>query len=533
MRAAQVVRQTLLSLLAAVVLLGVLEGALWVAAELYAGRPTHGADVLCIGDSNTQGIGASADAAYPAQLQRLLRQRGMEYTVSNEGVSGFPLRRMLDRMRDALEKGPARYVVLMGGINDVGRPDVRLWNQRRQGLRRLRLVRFVALAWHYLRWGSEHARKTYYFAALDPFEMQMLGHGAEAVARVQAKSEKDDRDYYFLLTEQWRTGHHSGTRELFEDMLRAPPVYGIAGTLRLPIDFYRWELAMLAGEASSPPSVHDPGSSLQHALRKFAQFHQSLRERRFDEALHLLRDAEDAEAEPYFTTYCQLWRAWVSLIRGDVGTAHSLGLAVLERARDLNPHIGLDHSLALVALTWLLLDPSNTLPPPVQGWHGLRREAREEWAHGSDDGRAWMDLAATMNEGKRQLEPRLPRIPFLAPTYLRTLLKPPDADFLRAHLEREIRPFVALQRQHRFTLILSTYLDERNRLLNEGLVAAARVHGLKVVDLQARYGDLLHGPGRRAFFSEDDHHPNAEGYALVAEAVAEAITELEAESDRP
>jgi acyl-CoA hydrolase len=70
-----------------------------------------GATVLALGDSLTSGVGASADTAYPAVLQRLTG-----WKVINGGVSGDTSTQALDRLPSLLQQHqPALVIVSIGG----------------------------------------------------------------------------------------------------------------------------------------------------------------------------------------------------------------------------------------------------------------------------------------------------------------------------------------------------------------------------------------------------------------------------------
>ena len=79
--------------------------------------------VTCVGDSITDGIGASSgDNTYPAQLQKLL---GESYIVLNKGVSGTTVTRSdnraytkTDRYKESLESNPDIVIILLG-TNDI------------------------------------------------------------------------------------------------------------------------------------------------------------------------------------------------------------------------------------------------------------------------------------------------------------------------------------------------------------------------------------------------------------------------------
>lgn len=87
-----------------------------------ASKPTalgDGATVLALGDSLTSGVGASADAAYPAVLEGLTGWR-----VVNGGVSGDTAAQALARLPALLQQHtPALVIVGVGGNDFLRRLD--------------------------------------------------------------------------------------------------------------------------------------------------------------------------------------------------------------------------------------------------------------------------------------------------------------------------------------------------------------------------------------------------------------------------
>lgn len=72
-----------------------------------------GATVLALGDSLTSGVGASADAAYPAELERLTG-----WSVVNAGVSGDTSEQALERLPGLLRQHQPQLVIVSIGGND-------------------------------------------------------------------------------------------------------------------------------------------------------------------------------------------------------------------------------------------------------------------------------------------------------------------------------------------------------------------------------------------------------------------------------
>ena len=87
-----------------------------VAADVAAiARP--GPLLVALGDSLTAGLGLDVDEAYPARLERTLRDDGYTVTVVNAGVSGDTSAAGLSRAEWALE-GDVRVLILALGGND-------------------------------------------------------------------------------------------------------------------------------------------------------------------------------------------------------------------------------------------------------------------------------------------------------------------------------------------------------------------------------------------------------------------------------
>ena len=91
---------------------------------LTATGAARAASVVALGASNTFGKGVSRGQAYPAQLQALLRARGLNVQVINAGINGDTTAGMLARLDRAVPKGTS-VVIFQPGGNDQrqGSPD--------------------------------------------------------------------------------------------------------------------------------------------------------------------------------------------------------------------------------------------------------------------------------------------------------------------------------------------------------------------------------------------------------------------------
>jgi len=94
----------------------------WAAAiaVLAAAAPAQAArlNIVAVGASNTSGWGVGAANAYPAQLQTLLRKKGIDANVTNAGVLGDVTAGMLERLDGVVPNG-TNIVILQPGANDL------------------------------------------------------------------------------------------------------------------------------------------------------------------------------------------------------------------------------------------------------------------------------------------------------------------------------------------------------------------------------------------------------------------------------
>ena len=93
-------------------------GALAAFALLFQLGAAHAATVVALGASQTAGKGVSTSEAYPAQLEAMLRARGLDLTVVNAGISGDTTGGMMARLDSAVPKG-TKVVILQPGGNDL------------------------------------------------------------------------------------------------------------------------------------------------------------------------------------------------------------------------------------------------------------------------------------------------------------------------------------------------------------------------------------------------------------------------------
>lgn len=97
--------------------------------------------VVALGASNTYGKGVARNQAFPAQLETMLRAKGLNVRVVNAGINGDTTEGMLRRLDSAVPNG-ARAVILQPGGNDrrKGSPDRTAEIQSRLSARGIRVI---------------------------------------------------------------------------------------------------------------------------------------------------------------------------------------------------------------------------------------------------------------------------------------------------------------------------------------------------------------------------------------------------------
>jgi acyl-CoA thioesterase-1 len=80
-------------------------------------EPHYEGTIVCVGDSLTAGLGVDEKDAYPARLERKLRDAGFPWRVINAGISGETSSGALSRVEWVLKLRPD-IVILETGAND-------------------------------------------------------------------------------------------------------------------------------------------------------------------------------------------------------------------------------------------------------------------------------------------------------------------------------------------------------------------------------------------------------------------------------
>ena len=91
-----------------------------VAVLILGVGPGHASslNIVAVGASNTLGWGVGVETAFPARLQTILRQRGIDATVTNAGIIASTTAGMLSRIDRVVPNG-TNIVILQPGTNDL------------------------------------------------------------------------------------------------------------------------------------------------------------------------------------------------------------------------------------------------------------------------------------------------------------------------------------------------------------------------------------------------------------------------------
>src|SRR3954462_8127573 len=96
--------------------LGALESlSILMAVSSFVSAPAHAATIVALGASNTYGKGVARNQAYPAQLEAILRARGLKAHVVNAGINGDTTEGMLNRLDRVVPKGIGAVIFQPGG----------------------------------------------------------------------------------------------------------------------------------------------------------------------------------------------------------------------------------------------------------------------------------------------------------------------------------------------------------------------------------------------------------------------------------
>src|SRR6202022_3899208 len=92
-------------------------GCLAIAAGFsnFAAASADAATIVALGASNTYGKGVARNQAFPAQIETILRAKGLNVRALNAGINGDTTEGMLRRLDSAVPSGANAVILQPGG----------------------------------------------------------------------------------------------------------------------------------------------------------------------------------------------------------------------------------------------------------------------------------------------------------------------------------------------------------------------------------------------------------------------------------
>src|ERR1700689_3606523 len=124
-------------------------GAILAWISNFAAAPASAATVVALGASNTYGKGVARNQAFPAQLEAILRAKGLNVRVINAGINGDPTENMLRWLDSAVPNGTSVVILQPGGKDGrKGRPDRTAEIESRLSAKGIRVIMLPNSAFH-------------------------------------------------------------------------------------------------------------------------------------------------------------------------------------------------------------------------------------------------------------------------------------------------------------------------------------------------------------------------------------------------
>jgi lysophospholipase L1-like esterase len=538
--------------------------------ECFERRSRPGAaEILCVGDSNTYGIGAPPGSSYPDQLQELLAAAGDGRRVANLGVAGFGSRQIVDRLGAALAGGHPSAVLFLGGFNDVtrstdllaiGRPALERSFLRRvaDAIGSTRTARVAAAAWRLATHDLAHVEFGGASATALPVAAAVPREKWDAeFARARVADSAALADWLQMF---WRTQIPERMRTAF-DALRARPDFArVAALFHYSLAEVEWELRWLeSGEAGALPDAR--GNDEKARFARYASACRELAGGRIDAARRALDEGPPLNDLPWGRVAAQVEVAWATLLERRFGDAQRELSAALAASCSISPRIA-ETALLGASLLSHLLASDGARRADAPGYDAKRWEDLY-WYDDDPVGREWMAAAELVDAAKgggaaeraAALARARKRFAEVRTRPLRWLLARPAATFAEIRDGIELEPcrfawmgicpilfrsvgeaeFTALTavehdrldllaRERGFKVVVLTYLADDTRMINERLRTVAAEKHWTLADVHAAHPlSEIYADDRRRYFSDDRAHPNAAGYALEAKAAFEAL----------
>jgi len=526
--------------------------------------------ILCIGDSNTFGVGAPPGRSYPDQLRDLLRAAGDPREVVNLGFPGLDSSQVVGRLERALAKTRPSCVLFLAGYNDWSHAPALIdgvedgAEESHGAFARMLTwsvtLRMLLTATYVVRGDLAHSMFGGERAGGLPEPASVAFHDRDA-EYARAKQHGFDAAsqwirFFFTVEDSPRIDR------VLADLRARPDLERVKRTLRYPLRDLEWEADVLAGRAPPRLAVDDAEPPEGRQFARYVAAWRAMEDGHADQARVALADQELLGSDPWASNFRNLLLAWCTLQTRDFAAAAQQLSAVADRATALSPEVGVEVAMGGAAVATLLADEDARLATFVAAhpaWERLNRWIR---ASACCD---WMNAAlcidamrsgdaARMQEAWSRQEERVAGKPVTAT--LRWILahrdatfgqlrrelplEPPRTSWIGASLRifREVRAdefrsvtsaadrrLASLAETNGFQVVVLTYLDYDATMQCERLHRLAAERGWPLVDLERRWTrEELGADNKTRYFIADRAHPNETGYGLVARAVFEVMS---------
>lgn len=444
--------------------------------------PGQGITILCVGDSHTWGHGAgSPEAAYPAQLEQRFNAGTIDRVqVVNLGIPGQNSSQLVRRLEQQIATyHPAAILVLVGINNywnfaELNVPNRSLMTGLRSAAARLKLYKLMTLVIQQARQYSEGA------SAVHRTKQQPAVTTAETLSTPRVSGQDDAMSVGW---EAIRQGHYPLALEQFQRARQMGPddpavYYGLGKTylhLGIPQEAIKALLQCKALDSSHPGLYTALGESYREAY----DYQHSL------EAFQAGIAQEPTSAWPH--------RMLADLYLRYVSADPSLG----ERAKEeLERAFELDHNFE-ETVTGLI----RCYPDLAQLLQALDRLFQEKWY--------------TLTRAERERLAVLRRLFIAARDSQDRALR-----LLDAVLIHDLRQVAEISDSRQVPVFFMTYALH----LASNPVIRAALHeapGSRLIDLEPSFDEAIDSSPTRLFTV--DQHPNATGYALMADIIFQRL----------
>jgi len=528
-----------------------------------------GSAILCIGDSNTFGIGAPAGRSYPDQLRERLRAAGDVREVVNLGFPGLNSSQIVDRLERSLDLATPACVLFLAGYNDwchaealVGAPDSVASDPGRLEsiLSRSMTIRMLGTAWRVV--CGDRAQRAFGGEPQHLLPEPTTVPFEEWDAEYARAKELSFDDLARWIRFDWVVGLPARVDRTLADLRARPDFAAVKETLGYPFSAYEWDADLIAGRA--PRRLGDEIAATP-AGRQFAHYvaaWKALAAGKTEMLRVSLPKVALLGTDPWASVMEELLIAWTRLVDRDYRAAAEELAIVADRSSALSPEVGLGPAIGGAALATLLADDSARLEtfraahpdfdaeaaemsrPAAKEWVALaicvdalksgdakqvndafERAARRCGGRPATEALAWLfdHRDASLERIRVELPIGAPRLTWIGETG--RVFRVIGGEEFRRVTRIADRRLVELARRHHFPVVVLTYLNYEAEMQNGRLRELAAENGWALADFERRFTRAeLGADDKTRYFSPDRGHPDEAGYRLMAQAIFETMT---------